>query len=261
MGKRGSTLTEVLVYSLLLVLNLVLAYAMWLAGNRYMLTTRAQVQVQQSANVASYRLNAELMEAAPGSLEVFPRGVNPDSTVVGVVFLSARRFQAPHPFVTDGQTGLPVWQKVVGYYLDADPTQPENLSIRALYRVEMVPSGFTPGTLVSRPSSLGITTSTLRGVATGNTADRRLVAHGITSPTPSSGASTASAHGGFNLFFQRVAGSAPDWQPSSPEYSQVSNPLYLVYRPLNTNSGVAGNSSSGPARNEVLTQTVIRMRN
>jgi hypothetical protein len=245
--KRGSSLIEVAIYSSLLLLVLAIVYPMYLACRRYFEISRASVGVQQASNLVCYRLNLELMESSPSTVEFFPRTTNPNSNVVGVTFLSARN-NTKQFSIDPGGSGAPSWQRVVGYYLDADPQDPTNNQVCALFRAEYVPPGF-PRTDAVKPSSLNpaVTTSTLRT----NGINKRVIAHGVLAPN------SPSDHGGLEIYSSDVN----PWTTSGfvPNYNSASSRVYVRLRMFNNTSGVA---SRGNRRvvNQIETRTCVLIR-
>ncbi len=241
----GFSLIELTIYSSLVLLMMAIIIPMYLACRRYFEISRASVGVQQAANLATYRLNLELMESSPASAEFYPRPSDP-SAPVGVVFLSARGND--RQFTIDPSTGTPSWQRVVGYYLDTDPMYPNNPQVQALYRAELVPNGFPRSDGVA-PSTLSprVTTATIRSTGI----NRRLIAHDVLAPA------ATGDHGGFEIF---ASGQNPWTTPGFvPNYASSGPRVYLRLRMFNNTSGVAS-VSTRRAVNQVETRSSIFIR-
>lgn len=243
--KLGFSLIELTIYSSLVLLMMAIIIPMYLACRRYFEISRASVGVQQAANLAAYRLNLELMESSPSSVEFYPRPSDP-SAPVGVVFLSARGND--RHFTIDPSTGTPSWQRVAGYYLDTDPMYPNNPQVQALYRAEFVPNGFPRSDGVA-PSTLSprVTTETLKTSGI----NRRLVAHDVLAPA------APGDHGGFDIF----ASDQNPWTTPGfvPNYANSGPRVYLRLRMFNNTSGVASVSTRRVV-NQVETRSSIFIR-
>lgn len=159
----ASTLTEVMIYCLLLILMLVLAFTFYQLGSRYLAKTRTQVEIQQSASLAVEALIRDLSEAYDG-------GVVSYAGRLGVGMLSARDAQGK--FIYEGATGYPIWQRYVGFYLNPDPEDPQ---VMALYRSEITNKGGLPTSSPVTPGAAGITVDLFRTQGL----RRKLVAHGL----------------------------------------------------------------------------------
>lgn len=160
----ASTLTEVMIYCLLLILMLIVAFTFYRLGSRYLAKTRTQVEIQQSASLAVEALTRDLSEAYDG-------GVVSYLGRQGVGMLSARDAQGK--FVYEGATGFPIWQRYVGFYLNTDPEDPQ---VMALYRSEITNRGGLPTSSPVTPAAAGVTLDLFRLQGT----RRKLVAHGLT---------------------------------------------------------------------------------
>ncbi|MEW6280941.1 MAG: prepilin-type N-terminal cleavage/methylation domain-containing protein [Candidatus Eremiobacterota bacterium] len=213
---RGMTLIELMVYAMLLSVALATIFLFFKYGNVYLHKTRTMVAVEQQSNVATAWLMKDLMECPEGLIDSF-------ASPPGVVFLSARDNNGN--FVYDTNTGDPIWQRYVGYYLDVDPERPNDTRVNALFRAEQVVGGL-PATNAQRPTPAGVTTTTMRTSGI----NRRLVAHGLVPPTGGN-------HGGLDVY------SLPDpAQPANKQYDALFNPLYLDLEFRNTSAGSSESS-------------------
>ncbi len=232
----GVTLIELMVYSLLLLVVFSALLATFVLGKRYFEMSRTAAEVQQSLAVVGHRLTWELSESDPMSIEMFPNSNS--NAPVGVVFLSARDDNGV--FVLDATQGTPIWQKCVGYYLDSDPEFPDS-EVMALYRAEYKPSGL-PTTDSVTPSSLGVTTQTLRQ----NGVKKRLIAHGFLAP------SNARPHGGFDVYWMNG---------SNKNYDQGQGAVYVDLEVINKTTGVAVSGNQADARSGISSQFRVDLRN
>ena len=241
--KPGATLIEILTYMALASVVFLAIYGIFAAGRRYFEIARASIEVQQAANTIAFRLGRDLAETEPNSVQSFPNS-SATSAPVGVVFLSARKVATgaadDNVFQVDPTYGIPKWQKYVGYYLDADPSYPDNPRMMALYMAEYVPSGF-PKTRADKPLTNNVTTATIRTSGV----NRRLVAHGVLAPT------TTRPRGGFNCYAM-VNGAQ----------SQLvfQNPLRVDLELVNTSAGVARSGGETSNDNSITTQMRVEGR-
>lgn len=242
----GLTLLEMMVYAALFPLLLGVVYTILMASRRYLETARNAVDVQQSAALAVSKMGRELRETTPLVVQTFPGSAVPASTVVGVVFVSARN--SAGQFVWEpGGSGLPYWQKYVAYYLDADPSDPGSNRMRALYRAEFTPTvsqGF-PTLDPGLPSTLtpAVTASSIRSAPQ----NRRLICGRVLAPT------TALPRGGLNVYFSSDAG-------VTRTYGACSNPVYLELTTYDERAGVASTTKDRPAYNQVQVSTAVVAR-
>lgn len=185
MKSRGFSLSELIVYTFLLMLVSSAIYGTLRMGNHCHSLGRSQVDVQRTCNLAMALLQQELTEAQANCVEFFPKTGYADQPV-GVVFLSARDGSGRFRF--DPVGGWPQWQRYVGYYLDADP---QGASTRALYRAELVTSNLpslvpVKGTLLSP----AVGTAQIRA----NGQQRRMICRGLAAP------SSSLPRGGFDVY-------------------------------------------------------------
>lgn len=234
---RGTTLVEIMIYMSLVTMVFMAIYGVFMAGRRYFEIARASIEVQQAANTIGYRLTRDLMETDAATVRFFPNSAS-SSAPAGVVFLSARKPVTGAPddntFVYDQTYGVPMWQKYLGYYLDTDPSYPNDTQMRALYLAEIVPSGF-PKTRAEAPSVNGLTTASFKSSGR----NKRIVAHGIMAPT------NARPHGGFDVY--AVVNGAKT-------YTASQNPIYIDLELLNTSAGVA--RAAGRTNNNTITSSI-----
>lgn len=228
---RGITLAELLVAALLLAVILAISYLYLAFGLDNSQWTRTTVEVQQSANLAAYRLSRELMETDPFCVEFSSPGT------AGVIFPSAR--DAAGKFHCQPQTGRPVWQKLVAYYLAPDPEYPDP-RVDALYRVEVFPPGL-PSSQAEPASSFGVTLASVIG-----SPKARLVAHGLVAPTASD------PYGGFDVYSL-----APD---GSPTHAQSNGVVLIDLEAVNRKAAVAIWSRGRDNANSVVSHLEIDIR-
>lgn len=220
MKKKGSTLSELLLYSVLLMLVLSVAYTFFRLAQGYVHKTRAQVELQQNVGLAGASLVRDLSEAWSDAVTSFPNASAP-SAPAGVVFLMARDSQ--NRFVYEVASGYPIWQRYVGYFLDADPLNPAQ---RALYRAEVIDRGGLPTVNPQSPPEAGVTTAWLRD----HGVNRKLIAAGFRPESP------AAPHGGLDLY-SLASGS------TTHLYSErLTMPVWVDLELLNPSTGSSENS-------------------
>lgn len=185
--KKATTLIEVVVYGMLLLTVLSLAYSFFKLGSGYFQKTRAQIELQQQAALTGASLVRDLCEASAGSVVSFPNGTAVTAPA-GLVFLSARN--AAGTFCYEAASGRPIWQSYVGYYLDVDPEFAGDTRVRALYRAEVTNKGGLPSTQPVTPTAAGVTTQWIQI----NGINRHLIAHGLSPQT------ATSPHGGLDAY-------------------------------------------------------------
>jgi len=225
--QRGFTISELLVYSVLLLLVSSSIYGTLHMGVHCHSLGRSQVDVQQTCNVAIAQLQQELAEANANSVEFFPKTGYTDQPI-GVVFLSAR--DANGVFRYDPTCGWPQWQTYVGYYLDVDPQGRPNT--RALYRAE-VAAGALPGLVPVKGTMLSPIVGTARIRTSG--VRRRMICRGLAAP------STALPRGGFDVYgmFNNAKSYTEMTQPICIDLSAVpSDPTIATVSTLTTSTRV-----------------------
>lgn len=183
--RRGFSLSELIVYSFLLLLVSSSIYGTLRMGVHCHSLGRSQVDVQQTCNVALALLQQELAEANANTVEFFPKAGYTDQPV-GVVFLTAR--DARGVFRYDPTCGWPQWQAYVAYWLDADP---QGGTARALYRAELV-GPQQPGLIPIKGTQHSPVVGTARIRSAG--VRKRMICRGLAPP------STGSPHGGFDVY-------------------------------------------------------------
>jgi hypothetical protein len=216
-SKKASTLMEVMIYSLLLVSVLIIAYMFYKLGNQYLKKTRTQVEMQQGASLSGSALVRDLCEAYETGIASFPSPASPGA-LPGVVMLSARDDQGAFRY-EDG-SGNPIWQRYVGYYLDTDPEMPADASVKALFRAEITNLGGLPSSNPPGPVAAGVTTTLMRTSGL----RRKLVAHGLRAP------SNTLPHGGLDVYSLNTT--------NAKIYPTVlTNPVWVDLELLNNSTG------------------------
>lgn len=239
----GTTLVELMTYMSLVTMVFLAIYGIFTAGRRYLEIARASIEVQQAANTIGYRLTRDLMETDAHTVQYYPNSAA-STAPVGIVFLSARKpvtgAADDNVFQYDATYGIPNWQKYVGYYLDADPSYPDQPTMRALYVAEVVPSGF-PKTAAQKGSVNGVTTATFR--TSGR--NRRLLAHGILAPT------NARPQGGFDCYALLNG---------TKTRTESGNPIYVDLELVNTSAGVARRQVNGSNASSITSSLRVEAR-
>lgn len=240
---RGTTLVELMIYMSLVTMVFLAIYGVFMAGRRYFEIARASIEVQQAANTIGYRLTRDLMETDAPTVQFYPNSTL-TSAPAGVVFLSARKpvtgAADDNTFQYDNTYGVPNWQKYIGYYLDVDPTYPNDTQMRALYVAEIVPTGF-PKLKAERGTLNSVTTATLRT----NGRNKRIVAHGIMAPT------NARPHGGFDVYAV---------MNGTRTYVASQNPIYVDLELLNTSAGVTRRVAGATNNNSITSSIRVEAR-
>lgn len=240
---RGTTLVEIMIYMSLVTMVFLAIYGVFMAGRRYFEIARASIEVQQAANTIGYRLTRDLMETDASTVQFYPNA-NFTSAPVGVVFLSARKpvtgAADDNTFQYDNTYGVPNWQKYIGYYLDTDPSYPNDPQMRALYVAEFVPTGFPK--LRAEPGSINsVTTATMRT----NGRNKRIVAHGVMAPT------NARPRGGFDVY---------SIMNGTKTYLASQNPIYIDLELLNTSAGVTRRAPGANNNNSITSSIRVEAR-
>lgn len=240
---RGTTLVEIMIYMSLVTMVFLAIYGVFMAGRRYFEIARASIEVQQAANTIGYRLTRDLMETDAPTVQYYPNGTFATAPA-GVVFLSARKpvtgAADDNTFQYDNTYGVPNWQKYVGYYLDVDPSYPNDTQMRALYVAEIVPTGFPK--LKAEPGSVNsVTTVTMRS----NGRNKRIVAHGILAPT------NARPHGGFDVYAI---------MNGTKTYTASTNPIYIDLELLNTSAAVTRRAPGATNNNSITSSIRVEAR-
>jgi len=239
----GATLIEILTYMGLVSMVMLAIYGIFVAGQRYFEVARASVEVQQALNTIGARLTRDLMETDANTVQSYPNSKY-TAVPVGIVFLSARKPTTgaadDNTFQYDATYGGPVWQKYIGYYLDTDPSYPDNPRMRALYVAEVVPAGF-PKTQAQKGTENSITSATIR--TSGR--NRRLLAHGILAPT------NARPRGGFDCYAIINGGT---------RHQLFQNPIYVDLEMINTSAGVARTGGESSNDNSIVSRLRIEGR-
>lgn len=241
--QAGATLIEILTYMGLASMVMLAIYLIFVAGWRYFEIARSSVEVQQAVNTIGTRLTRDLMETHANTVQSYPNSKY-TSVPVGIVFLSARKPVTggadDNAFQYDPNYGLPLWQKYVGYYLDTDPSNPNDTRSRALYVAEYIPTGF-PKIKAEQGTVNGVTTATIRGSGR----NRRLLAHGVLAPT------NARPRGGFDCF-AIVAGVT--------RHQVFQNPIQVNLELVNTTAGVARTGGQTSNENSIISRLIIEGR-
>lgn len=227
-NQAGATLIEVLTYMALASMVFLAIYGIFMAGRRYFEIARASIEVQQALNTVGFRLTRDLMETHAETVQSYPN-TKYTSLPVGIVFLSARDDQ--NVFQYEPTYGMPMWQKYIGYYLDTDPSYPDNPRMRALYVAEVKPSGF-PKIRAEKGTVNNVTTATIRSSGQ----NRRLLAHGIMAPT------NTRPRGGFDCY-ALING--------IQNHQNFTNPIYVNLEMLNTAAGVARTGGADSNENSI----------
>ncbi len=239
----GATLIEILTYMALVSMVMLAIYGIFMAGRRYFEIARASVEVQQALNTVGARLTRDLMETDASTVQSYPNG-RYTAVPVGIVFLSARKPATgaadDNVFQYDENFGVPIWQKYIGYYLDTDPSYPNNPRMQALYVAEIVPAGF-PKTQAQQGTENNITSATIRSSGR----NRRLLAHGILAPT------NARPRGGFDCY-AIVNGVT--------RHQVFQNPIRVDLEMINTSAGVARTGGESSNDNSIVSRLRIEGR-
>ncbi len=122
--RRGFTLSELLVHSILFGLLMTGLQAAFLTGSRHLSQTASASETLQESLVPVRLLAQEMGESADGAIRLFDGA---DRSAVGVVFVSPR--DTGGNFQTDPSTGRPRWMKHVGYWLESDPQDSSKLAL------------------------------------------------------------------------------------------------------------------------------------
>lgn len=226
MRRAGFSLSELIVYSFLLLLVSSAIYGTLRMGTHCHSLGRSQVDVQQTCNVAIGQLQQELAEANANTVEFFPKTGFADQPV-GVVFLSAR--DGSGRFRYDPTSGWPQWQCYVGYYLDADP---QGGAGRALYRAEL-PAATLPGLVPIKGTRQSPVVGTTRMRSNG--LNRRLIVRGLEAP------SASLPHGGFDVYgmFNNAKSYTETTQPICVDlYALPTDPTVATLSTLTTSTRI-----------------------
>lgn len=176
--KRGFTLVEIIVYSVLALLLLGLISSLLVLSRRNYEATSSSYLVGRDAEVAIRWLRTELQETALTSLRVYPSPDN-SSEAPGMSLLSARD---PSKGFTVTPYGAPDWSREVFYTLDGT----------SLIRWEQKRSDSSP---------IPVAPTGMPSVTTG---DKRVVLRGLAEPgTKLPGLGQLDNYGGFRAAFVR----------------------------------------------------------
>lgn len=124
MRKKGFTIAEILVYSGIALLVMLLVYGAFQGGVDLQSRADAQVDIQDSTREILLKMGKELEESNTLTVAVY-------TSPQGIVFGSPRDPGDQLQFDSDGYI---TWYKYICYYVDSDPTSPTGFS---LYRKEL----------------------------------------------------------------------------------------------------------------------------
>jgi type II secretory pathway component PulJ len=128
---KGTTLIELLIYCVLLLLILGAVYASYSIARDYYAAAQLETEAQQAAMDASLAVSRELAHAAEGSITL-------SDSPPAILFLSART--DPGPFQHDPTTGALLWQRWVCIYLDTNTNELKKLDLLLSNPVPDIPS-------------------------------------------------------------------------------------------------------------------------
>ena len=129
--KKGLTLIEVLIYSMLMIFILTGIYSVFTASMQNYHLISSTIDVQKASLNTVHRLAKELSESKLSYIKLY--GTDPK----GIVFLSPRNNNGVFQYYmnasdsNDSNNQKPMWQKYVVYYVDTDP---EDSSSKAIIR-------------------------------------------------------------------------------------------------------------------------------
>jgi len=132
--KKGMTLPEVMVYSVLIGMVLTGVYGILTSSMKYYRITEIRSDLQQNGIKAVSGILGDMMGTPRSTI------VMSTSTPSGVFFVSSRKDDGNHQF---DSSGMLIWQKWVCYYLEANTNGSYNLVRKE--KPLATPSG-TPGT-------------------------------------------------------------------------------------------------------------------
>lgn len=116
--RRGMTLPEVMVYSVLIGLVLTGIYGILTSSMKYYRITEIRSDLQQNAIKAVSGILGDMMGTPRSTIMMST------ATPSGVFFVSSRKTDGNHEF---DSSGLLIWQKWVCYYLEANTNGSYNL--------------------------------------------------------------------------------------------------------------------------------------